>query len=121
MDVGRAAARAGHPAEAAEAFTRAYGLTARRKDTAAVGRLDVFADYGVGLDLQEIDQLVGEHGDAAPVLVAAAGAYARAGQTEQVVAVLDRAATEHPQDFSVRRARARRGLSEVLVASPVPR
>ena len=120
LEVGRTAARAGHPGEAAEAFERAYGLTARRKDTVAIGQLDVYADYGVGLTSERIDALVDAHGDSARVLVAAAGAYARAGQTDRVVSVLDRAAVDHPQDFAVRRARDRRGLPEVLVEIPPP-
>ncbi len=121
MEVGRAAARAGHPTEAAEAFARAYQLTKRRKDTAAVGRLDVYADYGEGLDADTIAALVADHGSSARVLVAAAGAWARAGREDQAVAVLDRAALDHPDDFAVRRARDRRGLPEVLVEIPAPR
>lgn len=120
MEVGRAAARAGHPDEAAEAFARAYTLATRRKDSAAVGRLDVYADYGVGLTVDEIETLVADHGASSQVLVAAAGAWAQAGREDQVVSVLDRAALDHPEDFGVRRARDRRGLPEVLVEVPAP-
>ncbi len=118
LERGRAAARAGHPKEAAEAFEKAYSFSTRRKDTAAVGRLDVYADYGVGMDMEGVESLVEAHGDSAPVLVAAARAYARGGQEQGVVAVLDRAAREHPEDFSVRRARERHGLSQVLGEAP---
>ncbi len=120
MEVGRAAARAGHPEEAADAFARSYRLSRSRKDAAAVGRLDVFADYGVGLAPADIAAMVAAHGDSAQVLVAAAGAWARAGDDDQVVSVLDKAALDHPDDFAVRRARQRRGLPEVLIEVPAP-
>jgi len=116
MEVGRAAARAGHPEEAAQAFERAYTYSRRQKATAAVGRLDVYADYGVGLELPGVQELVDEHGSAAPVLVAAARAFRRAGRADLSRDALDRAALEHPEDYSVRRARERVGLPETVEA-----
>jgi rhomboid protease GluP len=108
---GREAGMAGLVDVAEDALTQAYQL-AKPEHRAAIAadRLDLYADYGQGLEPEQLGHLIQEHGDVPEVVVAAAGALERSGDPAQAKALLDDAWAERPGEPLLRRARLARGL-----------
>lgn len=104
VELGRQAAIAGHPTEAAEALAKAYQMPRADKARVAALRLDLFADYGLGIDPGHIGRFLQDHGDHAQVVVAAALALERAGDPAGALAILEDAARQAPEDLLIQRA-----------------
>lgn len=114
LTLGRAAAMAGLPEEAARALRAAYEsrevFTPVPRADIAAALLDLHADYGHTLTADEVRDLVAENPTTVPVLLAAAGAWQREGRLEEARHALAQADAVSPGDPAVRRARARLGL-----------
>lgn len=103
VEHGRQAAIAGYPEEAAEALAKAYRLPRADQAKVAALRLDLYADYGVGLDPMHIDRFLVDHGDSAAVVVAAASALERQDDTRGAQAILEDALRQSPEDLLLKR------------------
>ena len=110
VELGRQAALTGHPMEAAEALANAYQMPRADKARVAALRLDLYADYGLGLDPSHISLFLQEYGDEPQVVVAAAQALDRSGDPAGALAILEDAAEQAPEDLLIQRALAQRKL-----------
>jgi hypothetical protein len=108
--LGREASAAGEPLEAAKAYETAWMVAGAHQEQVATLWLDLYRDYGVGMELEQIALLAQRHDHDVAVLMVAIGAYERAGEPEEALAVLEDVSQRFPLHFSVRRARASRGL-----------
>jgi len=106
LSLGRAAALAGYPDEAAEALTTAHELARsdEQRSDIAVELLELYVDYGVWGTWKTVDALVHQHEDDLDVLVVAAAAYLRAGAEADAALALETAWRLAPGHFTVRRA-----------------
>ncbi|MFT5586200.1 MAG: putative Zn-dependent protease, partial [Cognaticolwellia sp.] len=71
-------------------------------------RLDLYGDYGLGLEPSHINIFLQEYGDEAQVVVAAAQALERSGDPAGALAILEDAAEQSPNDMLIQRALAKR-------------
>ena len=108
VELGRQAALTGHPLEAAEALSKAYQMPRSDKARVAALRLDLYGDYGLGLDPSHISLFLQKHGDEPQVVVATAHALERSGDPEGALAILEDAAQQSPDDLLIQRALAKR-------------
>jgi rhomboid protease GluP len=108
VELGRQAALTGHPLEAAEALANAYQMPRADRPRVAALRLDLYGDYGLGLDPSHIDLFLQEHGEEPQVVVAAAQALERSGDPAGALAILEDAAQQSPDDLLIQRALAQR-------------
>jgi len=108
--LGREAATAGEPAEAAKAYETAWVVAGAHQEEVATAWLDLYRDYGVGMEVEQIALLAQRHDHDVGVLMVAIDAYERAGQPEEALSLLEDISQRFPTHFSVRRARASRGL-----------
>lgn len=109
---GRQAAMAGYPDEAGEQLLHAWELArGDKRADAAASLLDLYADYGVGLDPSEIDRIVAAHPDRVDVMVSGAAAYERAGREGEAQALLLEGWETQPGNHVLRRALESRGLT----------
>ncbi len=108
--LGREAANAGEPLEAAKAYETAWVVAGVHQEEVATAWLDLYRDYGVGMELEQIALLAQRHDHDVGVLMVAIEAYERAGRPDDALSLLEDVSQRFPTHFSVRRARASRGL-----------
>ena len=104
LALGRAAAVIGNSAEAAIAFKKAYPLDLRSREAAAAGLLNLYADYGSGVDPAKISLLVTQHPDSSAVLLAGVAALRRAERPRLAQALLEEGGARFPDDSAILRA-----------------
>jgi rhomboid protease GluP len=110
VELGDALYRTGEPAEALFEYERALSFSPLQTQ-ALVGRLRVYAFYGVDGGLPVARKSVAMASDDVRVLVAATEVFDSVGAHEEAISVLNQAWTEMPGNGIIRRARLRRGLA----------
>ncbi len=118
-DLGEALYRTGDPQAALRAYDKALSMDPGRT-TALVGKLHVYAHYGVPGGLVEARAALAAHPTEPPIVVAAADVMDASDQHDEGVAALDEAWARLPGDRALRRARRRWGLSVALPGEEAP-
>jgi len=109
VGLGEALYRTGRPQLALAEYDRALAL-APGNTAAVVGRLRVFADYGLPGGTKAARAALAVAGSRPKVIVAAADTLYAVGEYDEALSVLDQAWQDMPGDRVLRRARHRWGL-----------
>lgn len=103
-ELGRAAATAGYPEEAEQAFERAYRYAREKRPRVAVSILAYYADYPSRGSIERVRELVEAHSDDVRVVLQAAEAYDRMGASDMADALLQEARVRWPEEYLIERA-----------------
>ena len=118
-DLGEALYRTGDPQAALRAYDKALALEPERT-AALIGKLRVYADYGIAGGLDQARAALVAHPLDPQVVVAAADALDAGGEHDAGVAALDAGWAQLPGDRTLRRARRRWGLPVTLPGEDTP-